>query len=146
MCIRDSTATDFSDDNFTIVLEETSTQGEGDACTQFTYTITRTWTVTDDCDNASSATQIITIQDTTVPVFTNVPTDVTIECSEELPTDEPTVTDNCGEVTLTMTDDEVAGDCANARVITRTWVAEDECGNTDEVCLLYTSPSPRDRG
>ena len=35
------------------------------------YVITRTFTATDDCGNASSATQTITIIDTTSPVFTS---------------------------------------------------------------------------
>ena len=37
------------------------------------YTVTRTWTATDDCGNGSSATQVITIVDTTAPEFTWFP-------------------------------------------------------------------------
>ena len=32
--------------------------------------VTRTWVVTDGCGNASSATQVITLEDTTAPVVT----------------------------------------------------------------------------
>ena len=59
------------------------------------YTITREFTATDDCGNATSATQTITIIDTTAPVFTGIPADYTAECDQELTLDEATATDNC---------------------------------------------------
>ena len=40
--------------------------------------VTRTWVVTDGCGNSSSATQIITLEDTTGPVVT-FEADVTLE-------------------------------------------------------------------
>ena len=57
--------------------------------------ITREFTATDDCGNATSATQTITIIDTTAPVFTGVPADYTAECDQELTLDEATAEDNC---------------------------------------------------
>ena len=66
------------------------------------YTITRTFTATDDCGNATTATQTITIIDTTAPVFTSVPADYTAECSDEHPMDDASATDNCGEVVITV--------------------------------------------
>ena len=48
-----------------ITVEEVTTAG---ACAG-DYVITRTFTATDDCGNASSATQTITIVDTTAPVL-----------------------------------------------------------------------------
>ena len=47
-----------------ISVEEVTTPG---ACAG-DYTITRTFTATDDCGNATTATQTITIVDTTAPV------------------------------------------------------------------------------
>ena len=49
---------------------------------------------------ATSATQTITVQDTTAPEFTFVPADYTVECSDEMPMDDATASDNCGEVTI----------------------------------------------
>ena len=74
-----------------ITVEEVTTAG---ACAG-DYVITRTFTATDDCGNASSATQTITIIDTTAPEFTDVPSDYTIECDEELVLDEAVAIDNC---------------------------------------------------
>ena len=44
--------------------------------------------------------QTITVQDTTAPEFTFVPADYTVECSDEMPMDDATASDNCGEVTI----------------------------------------------
>ena len=67
--------------------------------------IVRTFTATDDAGNSASATQTITVQDTTAPEFTFVPADYTVECSDEMPMDDAVAcgevtSDNCGEVTI----------------------------------------------
>ena len=75
----------------TITVEEVTTAG---ACAG-DYVITRTFTATDDCGNATTDTQTITIVDTTAPEFTDVPSDYTIECDQELVLDEAVAIDNC---------------------------------------------------
>ena len=42
--------------------------------------LTRVWTATDNCGNVATATQVITVQDTTDPVLVGVPADATVEC------------------------------------------------------------------
>ena len=39
-----------------------------DLCCDYTYTITRTWVLTDECDNSSSDVQIISVVDETIPM------------------------------------------------------------------------------
>ena len=80
--------------DLTLDLEETIEEGCGSS-----YVMTRTWTATDDCGNATSATQTITIVDTTAPEL-SIPADYTAECSDEHPMESATATDNCGEVVI----------------------------------------------
>ena len=88
--------------------------------------ITRTWTATDDCGNASTASQTIFVIDTEAPTFANVPQDVTIECDEALPTGQPTATDACdNDVNITLDEQQTAGSCPQELVITRVWTATD---------------------
>jgi hypothetical protein len=44
------------------------------------YTLKRQWTITDDCGNATTATQTLTVEDVTAPVFTFVPVAATASC------------------------------------------------------------------
>ena len=77
------------------------------------YTITRTFTATDDCGNSSSATQTITVHELSIPA------DYTAECSDELVMDDATATDNCGEVSIEVSSETTAGACAGEYTITR---------------------------
>ena len=86
--------------DITVVVNDVTTPG---VCAN-TYTITRTWTATDECNNSTTAIQTINVEDTTDPVIANVPGTITVEC-DNIPTGDPTAV---------------------------------------TVCLLYTSPSPRD--
>ena len=105
--------------------------------------IIRTWWVTDSCGNSSAtATQTITLTDTTRPTFT-VPATLTLYKDEHNHYDADTNTthsvptnllDNCSsyaDMTIDYTDvveDNV--DCTGHTVITRTWSVTDACGNT----------------
>ena len=91
LSMDDAIATD-NCGSVSIFVEEDTTAG---ACAG-DYVITRTFTATDVCGNATSATQIITVEDTTSPEFTSVPSDYTAECSDPHPMEEATATDNCG--------------------------------------------------
>jgi PKD repeat protein len=133
------TATDNCDDVVDIAFSETRIDGD---CPD-SYTLVRTWTATDDCGNASTCEQTITVVDTTPPVI-SCPADVTAECDEGL---DPhvntrlgvaTATDNCGDVTITYTDAPDLTGCNGTGGIERTWTATDDCGNSSScVQMIY---------
>jgi len=137
----DATATD-NCGTVDISLEEVTTPGDciGD------YSIARTWTATDDCGNASSATQTITIVDTTAPVLTNDP-EITISC-DEYPDGVvyATAEDNCGTSSITFEDLPVSGGCVlDVGAYLRTYTATDDCGNSstsEQVVTLVDDTAP----
>ncbi|MDG1765676.1 MAG: SdrD B-like domain-containing protein, partial [Flavobacteriales bacterium] len=92
---------------------------------------------TDDCGNMSEATVTITVLDTTPPVATNQPEDITIECDEEVPAFDPMFEDNCDEtLELSAQSNQSAGDCGFQ--ISRSWTAIDDCGNETSVSQIIT--------
>ena len=107
-------------------ITETRDTIAGD-CPQ-SFSIVRTFTAADNCDNETVLTQTITVEDTTAPELT-IPEDYTAECSDEHPLEDASATDNCGEVVIELVTDTLAGDCAQAYTVTRTFTATDECGN-----------------
>ena len=76
------------------------------------HLLTRTFIATDAQGNTSSAVQLISIVDDTAPEFTFVPGNYSVECSDEIPMDDATASDNCGEVTIEMSSETTAGDAA----------------------------------
>ncbi|GIV33141.1 MAG: hypothetical protein KatS3mg031_0676 [Chitinophagales bacterium] len=103
------------------------------------YIIIRTWTATDACGNSSSATQAITVTDDTPPVITGIGPDKSITCEEAVEFDQATAQDGCGgQVQLAYEDDTIAGQCANAYIIIRTWTATDACGNSSSATQAIT--------
>jgi hypothetical protein len=95
------------------------------------YTLARTWSVMDCTGNASSYTQIITVEDTTAPVFTEaLPANVTVECDAVPVAITLTASDNCdAEVEVTFMEEITDGNCPQTYTITRTWSAQDCSGN-----------------
>ena len=119
-----------------LVVTHVGDVSDGNTCPEV---ITRTYRVTDACGNFTDVMQTITVDDETDPVISGCPEgdDLNIvltgcggDC--EIP-DPPVVTamDNCdgdlGEIDPVIVD---TGEESCPRVITRTWTATDECGNT----------------
>lgn len=113
---------------------EVSTQTVNGSCSEYEYTITRTWTVSDSCGNQTIGQQVITVEDAEAPEFT-VPGDVTISCDEDpldlnLTGDVTDASDNCDpDVSVFFTDVSESGSCPHSFTIIRTWRARDTCGN-----------------
>ena len=112
------------------------------------YTITRTWTATYDCGAVLACGQTITVVDSTPPNIT-CPANLTIECTantDPVNTGTASASDNCDtDVTITPNDVTAAGSCPEASVITRTWTAVDNCGNSapcDQTITLIDSIPP----
>ena len=130
------TATDTCDSLVEPVLTSATTPG---TCLQ-SYTLTRTWTATDDCGNVSTASQVITVQDTTKPVVTGSPAPVTVTCVALIPPPNPnliTATDDCGAVTVTHQGDTFTGTTCS-QIIQRTYRVSDACGNFETVTQAIT--------
>src|SRR5256885_9482350 len=70
------------------------------------YTITRTWTFTDNCGNSSSASQRIHGKDTSAPVAPDAPAAANVQCAGEIPAAvQLTAQDNCsGSLTVSPVD------------------------------------------
>ena len=106
------------------------------------YTITRTYLATDICGNTATCTQIITVNDTSVPTI-SCPAPVTVSCAESVPPPNPgsvTASDNCGgSLTVVFVGDVISNQtCANKYTITRTYRATDLCGNSATCTQMIT--------
>ncbi|WP_143473566.1 T9SS type A sorting domain-containing protein [Flavilitoribacter nigricans] len=125
-----------------VALEVTTTQTES-GCSAFSYTETRTWTITDACGNATEHVQVITVVDEVAPECANCPEDMTVSCDAVPEVPELEVSDNCDpdpsvtlDITSTQTDD---GSCSQfSYVETRTWTITDACGNATEHVQVIT--------
>ena len=119
--------TDAADNCGAPVVAHVSDVSDGQSCPE---TITRTYSVTDACDNSITVTQTITIHDVTAPVFAAAPADVTVECITDVPAmTDLDWTDNCdGTGTVSGTDESDGLSCPET--ITRTWAYTDLCGNS----------------
>jgi hypothetical protein len=129
-------ATDNCDNNVTNIVLTDSIVVANPACPQ-AKTITKKWTVTDDCGNTSvKFTQVITLQDTQAPVLTGtIPAGQTgiNNCLSNAPTPPTTAsiaaqyTDNCGTVSATLATVTTGTDCG--WTVTHTYTVKDNCGN-----------------
>ncbi|MFY7706557.1 MAG: T9SS type A sorting domain-containing protein [Flavobacteriales bacterium] len=88
------------------------------------------WVAEDNCGNITTIDQIITVVDTQDPYFSFVPGNYAAECDQELVYENPIAGDLCSIPAVTIAVDTVFGDCPNTYVITRTFTATDNCGNT----------------
>src|SRR5204863_4093369 len=89
------------------------------------YSVTRTWTAKDACNNTATASQTISVLDNTPPTIGALPAPSTVTCPATPAFTTPTTSDACSTVTLTFADATTTGTCANNYSVTRTWTAKD---------------------
>ena len=142
------------DQNLEISYVEVTSVDCGEDAASGSRTVTRTWTVTDQCGNSTSRDQVITIEDNQAPSFNEaLPGDMTLECAAD-DAAVLTASDNCSDVEVIFTADTVAGDCPNRYTVTRNWYVEDACGNSnshqqiitviDETAPIFNEELPQD--
>ena len=113
---------------------------ESKECPQ-AMTITRVWAAEDSCGNRTECQQILTVIDTTSPVLEDAPADLTLECGAEIPPmADLTATDNCDAEVEVLPASSITTDveCPVVEVISRSWTAYDDCGNTSTVSQTIT--------
>jgi gliding motility-associated-like protein len=120
------------------LVEHVDDVSDGNTCPEV---ITRTYRITDDCDNFTEVTQTITINDDIAPVGT-APAAITVECIGDVPLADITgvtgVSDNCTLAPVVAFVSDVSDDNTCAEVITRTYSITDECGNVTLVTQTIT--------
>ncbi len=146
------TATDFCDASVAVSFTQTSTKTSNNSCTDFNYVVTRTWVATDDCNNKSTHTQKITVQDIQAPVYSNVPGPIvlftnnfnSLLCSAPVTLNlSNNITDCQGSSNITVTNSFNSGG-ANASgtypvgVTNVVFTATDKCGNASTVVVIVT--------
>ncbi|MCB0762332.1 MAG: LamG domain-containing protein [Flavobacteriales bacterium] len=125
------TATDNCAENVPVMMVETWESTS--SCVNILY---RTWIAEDLCGNVVEHTQMITLVDTTAPVFLNIPEDLVVECQDVPAMEFLEVDDDCSVPELVMMTDTVLGTCPGTFTIYRFWGATDACGNVSTVAQV----------
>jgi hypothetical protein len=104
------------------------------------FTEIRTWTFSDVCGNTSSVSQTITVSDDTAPAAPAAPSNLTLQCADDVPAPiDLTAEDNCdGAITVSPSVVKIFGSCVNDFTEIRTWTFSDVCGNTSSVSQTIT--------
>ena len=124
------TGSDNCDDYVEVTFSQIISQG----CP---YTITRTWVGVDNCGNDVSATQVLTVIDSTYPVIHGVPASITLQCNTPVSPAVVTATDNCSQnLVVSLSANTVYNTCGS--ILTRTWSVTDNCGNTTTASQVIT--------
>ena len=110
------------------------------------YFITDKWIFIDACGNKDSLERRIHVKDSIAPVFPTLLADDTIyfDCDDPVPGDLPGSTDNCGSVEAGYIDVDLMVSCPSERIIERTYMSADVCGNSSVVVnyLIFKDTTP----
>ncbi len=115
-----------------ISFSETSTRGSNiNQSSRYNYSITRTWTATDNSGNKRTAKQVITVNDKTAPAI-NAPSGITVgnaagKCAATVSYTVAATDNSAGPVTLSYS--KSSGSSFASGTTTVTVTARDVCGN-----------------
>jgi gliding motility-associated-like protein len=124
-----ATATDACDSAVTLTSVDITAPG---ACAG-SYSVTRTWTATDACGNASTASQTINVQDITGPTTTtSFPSSVDVKCDAIPAKPELVFVDDCSSVGTAVYTENIINQTTSSYSIIRKWNVSDSCGNPSE--------------
>ncbi|GLR18587.1 gliding motility-associated C-terminal domain-containing protein [Portibacter lacus] len=134
------TTDDCDGDIFVFTTNFSDRGNDVDTCNFYVYTVSRTFTATNNCADTARYTQIISVVDTVGPTFTPPPA-VTINCSDlnNLPVagNITPFADECGgPIFSTYEDEDIEMMCDST--IERTWTVYDVCGNSNSAIQLIT--------
>jgi len=114
-----------------------------DGSCDYQYTLFRSWSVTDCSGNPAEFNQTIHVVDASAPTFD--PAQVAAAQSathepQDFPASIPTVaaSDDCGQVSVTFSEETVDHGCDGNYTVTRTWTATNACGLTADHTQVIT--------
>ncbi|MBL7943272.1 MAG: hypothetical protein JNM00_10925, partial [Flavobacteriales bacterium] len=93
--------------------------------------IIRTYTITDACGNANTASQVINLIPDDGPFFVNFPENLVLECSPDIdiPAVDVQFEGACSNPSLNISEEVIPGECGGEYQIIRTYTLTDDCGN-----------------
>jgi hypothetical protein len=158
-CVCESTGVEVSWDDptgeYTTLLGcfTESVPGSGDFDTLITSPTTFYTTTTIQCralggyDLLCTCEWTVSVEADTTPPTVTCPPDLTTDCASSTDppdTGEATCSDDCGDCTVSYSDSVLPGGTPGSYVITRTWVATDECSNqsTCDQTITVTDTTP----
>src|SRR4029077_2522015 len=91
------------------------------------------------CNNSSTASQTITVHDSTAPSISSLPPASTIQCPASPSFTTPAASDACDpSPSLTFSDSTTNGSCPQNYSVTRRWTATDHCNNSSTASQTIT--------
>ena len=96
------------------------------------YDVIRTFTATDECGNANSSSQTISVRDTVAPLLVGTFDDITLDCDATFEPAIPDFVDNCSSVDFSSTMVTIGDASASEYQIQHILTVSDGCGNESE--------------
>ncbi|MBI1265957.1 MAG: hypothetical protein GC193_00865, partial [Cryomorphaceae bacterium] len=107
-------------------------EDEGNGCINDVYTRQIIYTIIDGDVTASCTVNYTAVDDVAPVSLTDVPAEITVECSDDVPSYDVIFTDNCDDLLEPSAISSIGIDGCT-QIISRSWSATDDCGNVGTV-------------